>query len=451
MKSSRGIIRREARPSSSLPSIVVLRALAASVLLMQAVSLCAGAEPAGNAPIQKESCVMCHQTLAEVSAELAEPARRWADDVHQSKGLGCVGCHGGDGSPAVAQEAEKAMDPKKGFVARPPRAKLAEFCGRCHSDAAFMKKFNPAARVDQVAEYRTSVHGVKNAAGDEKVATCINCHGTHGILPVKSPRSSAYPTNVPETCGACHANASLMASYGLHGNPLEEWKKSVHAEALLVKGDLSAPACNDCHGNHGAVPPGVASLAFVCGQCHGREAMLFRESFKKKLFDDTGASECLTCHGNHEIQHPSDRLIGTGAGTVCSQCHTPGDVCDQQSVKIRKALDSYSRSLTDAREILLRAEHAGMEVSGAVFTLKKEGVSGLVETRALIHSFDTDRLLKRSEEGLAVVAAARKEGEQALAEVQFRRKGLAVSLVFVGVVLVGLYLKIREVDGKPAG
>ncbi|HEU5323878.1 MAG TPA: cytochrome c3 family protein, partial [Methylomirabilota bacterium] len=342
--------------------------------------------------------------------------------------------------------AERAMSPARGFVARPARAKEAEFCGRCHADAAFMKKYNPAARVDQVAEYRTSVHGQRNAKGDVHVATCTDCHGVHGIRQSSSPKARTYPTNVPDTCGACHSDAARMSPYGRKGDPVADWRTSVHAESLLKRGDLSAPACNDCHGNHGAVPPGVTSVAFVCGQCHGREAGLFRESFKKALFDATGASECVTCHGNHAIPRPGDHLIGTGEGTTCAQCHQPGDACDQQSVQIRAAIDRYAKELEDARALLERAEHAGMEVSEAVFNLKNDGVSGLVETRALVHSFATDRLVKRAEEGIEAAARGRAAGEAALAELQFRRKGLAVSVAFIGVLLVGLYLKIREVD-----
>ena len=65
---------------------------------------------------------------------------------------------------------------------------------------------------------------------------------------------------------------------------LARWQQSVHARALVERGDLSAPTCNDCHGNHGAMPPGVESVTFVCGQCHGREASLFRASAKHEGF-----------------------------------------------------------------------------------------------------------------------------------------------------------------------
>lgn len=435
-------------PAALIGAAWILGRRAGALLLAGACLLSAGGEARAAVPQQEESCVTCHRTLQEDAPELAAPVAGLEGDVHHARGLGCVACHGGDPSPGVAEDAAAAMSPARGFVPRPERRRVAEFCGRCHSDAAFMKRFNPAARVDQVTEYRSSTHGRRNAAGDVKVATCTDCHGAHGIRPVADPRSSAYPANVPATCGRCHADPALRAAYGRTTDPLADWGRSVHAEALLKRGDLSAPACNDCHGNHGAVPPGVTSLAFVCGQCHGREALLFRESFKKDLFDATGASECVTCHGNHEIRHPNDRWIGTGKGAVCAQCHEPGDTCDQQSVLIRSALDEYTQALDLAQDVLERASRAGMEVSEARYTLKKEGVSGLVETRALIHSFDTDRLVGRAEEGVRVARAAQAEGERALAELRFRRRGLAVSLGLIALLLIGLYLKIRDVDRR---
>jgi len=425
------------------------RAASAAVILL-ACAL-AGLSSASADPADEESCVTCHKTLGEISEELAAPALAWEKDVHFANGLQCVSCHGGDPSKEVAQDSDKAMDPKKGFVGAPERGNIPEFCGKCHADADFMKKFNPGARVDQLQEYRTSVHGEKNAAGDQKVATCVSCHHANGSEQVSSPKSPVYPTNVVDTCGACHGDEGLMKEYGLDNTPVTEWKESVHAEALLKQGDISAPTCNDCHGNHGAVPPGVTSLAFVCGSCHGREGMLFRASFKKELFDEMDAGECVVCHSNHEIKHPTDNMIGTGKGTVCSQCHEPGDTCDQQSVEIRAALDRYAKEVEEASSLLEKAERAGMEVSEPIFNLKKEGVSGLVETRALIHSFDTERLVKSADEGVVQVSKIKEAGRNALKELAYRRKGLAVSLVLVFLFLGALYLKIRDVDRTQGG
>jgi hypothetical protein len=131
------------------------------------------------------------------------------------------------------------------------------------------------------------------------------------------------------------------------------WRQSVHADALLVKGDLSAPTCNDCHGNHGATPPGLDSIALVCGQCHGREAQLFRASPKRAGFEAHGEllaqagaegcgachdpaprvpsegperlSECVSCHGNHAVMRPTVALLGPLPPTPCAFCHQAPD------------------------------------------------------------------------------------------------------------------------------
>jgi hypothetical protein len=109
-------------------------------------------------------------------------------------------------------------------------------------------------------------------------------------------------------------------------------------------------------------------------------------------------------------------------------------------------LADLDRDLRQAAALLHRAEIAGMEVSQARFELKSKGTTAAVEARALIHAFDPPRLLTRIEEGRQVAAAALAAGNAALDELQYRRQGLAVSLVLVVLVLAGLFLKIRQVD-----
>ena len=89
-------------------------------------------------------------------------------------------------------------------------------------------------------------------------------------------------------------------------NPTEQFQKyktSVHAQMLYEKQDMSAPTCNDCHGNHGATPPGIASVANVCGQCHARQAELFQTSPHKAAFDQQDLAEIT------HPDYPGERLI----------------------------------------------------------------------------------------------------------------------------------------------
>src|SRR5215470_7737920 len=117
------------------------------------------AEPAKTTPEKprplETSCIKCH---SELSDEYLEPTKHTEEDVHFQRGLSCHDCHGGN--PAAApDDMDAAHDVKKGWKGKPSRLSIPEFCGRCHSDAVFMKTINPHARVDQLSEYRTSVHG----------------------------------------------------------------------------------------------------------------------------------------------------------------------------------------------------------------------------------------------------------------------------------------------------
>jgi hypothetical protein len=188
----------------------------------------------------QNNCIDCHLELEDET--LTPPAKAFAEDVHAKAGLTCASCHGGDPAANVEDgDYSRAMDPDKGYIGVPERAAIPGMCGRCHSDANFMRGFDPNIAVDQVAQYRTSVHGRKLAEGDAKVAECASCHQAHGILPVKDPRAPVYPTQIPETCGSCHAKAEYMSAYGIPTTQLEEYRTSVHGKALFAQGDLGAP------------------------------------------------------------------------------------------------------------------------------------------------------------------------------------------------------------------
>jgi Cytochrome c3 len=213
------------------------------------------------------SCLTCHAALPDI--RLATPTKLFAGtDVHRERGFACADCHGGDRG---ADDKARAHEASKGFKGAPKGQAQIATCARCHSDAALMRRFAPKQRVDQAAEYATSVHGKQLAAGHGDVATCASCHGAHGIRLVSDANAPVFPTNVAATCGSCHADPRHMAGYklpdgtALPTSQLADYQRSVHSAALTKGNDLSAPTCNDCHGNHGATPPGVGAVANVCG------------------------------------------------------------------------------------------------------------------------------------------------------------------------------------------
>jgi len=394
---------------------------------------------------QKSSCIECHIKLED--PRLSAPAKLFDNDIHRGRGLSCNDCHGGDPN---SDTKEAAKDPRKGYLGKPKTLDIPAYCGKCHSDANLMKRFNPGLRVDQEKEYYTSVHGkLLREKGETRVATCISCHSVHGIRAITDPLSSVYPSNVAETCSRCHANADYMRGLPIPNDQFAKYKTSVHAKALYEKQDLSAPTCNDCHGNHGAAPPGIASVANVCGQCHARQAELFQTSPHKSAFDQKQLGECITCHSNHAIAQPGDQMIGTQQGALCINCHTNGDKGFVAAGLMRTRIDELVASIDKSTEIINRAERAGMEVSKPKFELKG-ATDALTHARVLIHSSSAGEVEKVVAPGLEVASKGYQAGLGALAERTFRRKGLAVSLVFIMFLAVLVYLKIKQIENRQA-
>lgn len=397
--------------------------------------------PASRAQPQEDSCATCH--LAIGVETLTKPAERYKTDIHATKGFGCASCHGGD----PGKMGLEAMDRTKGYIGKPTPAQVIQVCGRCHSDARFMRQYNPSLRVDQVQEYYTSVHGRRlREQNDQKVATCASCHTPHAIRPPSDTRSSVHPLHVADTCGSCHAKAEYMAPYKIPTDQLEKYKKSVHWQMMSGKRDLSAPTCNDCHGNHGAAPPGISWVGNVCGQCHPINTELFNKSRHSQVFVQMGIPGCATCHSNHDIQPTDDAMLGIGDKAVCGTCHAQ-DAGGKTAVAMRETIEQLRAGYESAHAILTNAEHAGMEVSQPLFELNG-AKTALIKARASIHGFSLDGVKAQVQPGLEISERARARGLKALEELQFRRKGLAISILIIAALIVGLVLKIRETDKK---
>lgn len=403
-----------------------------------------GRAGAGQAPAAVNTCASCHANLPD--ARVAKPAAAFAQtDVHRENGFQCADCHGGD---RTATDKLKAHDAAHGFKGKPEGQAQIATCARCHGDADFMRRFAPRQRVDQAAEYVTSVHGKRLATGDTRVATCASCHGAHGIRRVNDAKSPVYPTNVATTCAGCHADPAHMSGYTLPDksplptNQLTRYRESVHYAALTKGNDLSAPTCNDCHGNHGAAPPGVGSVVNVCGTCHAVFAQKFATSVHAQIFDRA----CVECHSNHAVRQPSDAMLGADAKSLCSTCHSGKD--DKGAIaaaRMRADIERLKERLDRAGTTVARLKNAGMEMSAQELALGTARTH-LTLARTEMHTFDPARVTPVIDEGLTAVTAVDAAGDRANAELRFRRRGLAASLGAILLVVVALGLKIRRLS-----
>ena len=386
------------------------------------------------------TCLDCHSAL---DAPLKVTQEQFAQDIHAQKGLTCASCHGGD----PTKDDMDAMSKKAAFRGKVERSQIPALCGKCHSDAAYMRQYSPSLRTDQLSQYQTSTHGKLLAKGDTRVAVCTDCHSLHGIRPARDTRSTVHPLNVAHTCARCHADAAYMKGYRIPTDQFAGYSASVHHQALAVRGDLSAPTCTTCHGNHGAAPPGVSTVQNVCSTCHVFQAQLFESSPHKAAFAAASLPGCVTCHSNHHVTHPSDVMVGTGPQAVCTNCHTAGDASYESAGKIHEELEGLDKAVVRSDDILNRAESSGMEVSQARLE-QDQARDYLTKARVTIHTFRATRVEEDVQAGLKTTEKTYEEGRRALAERDYRRMGLGVSLLSILVVLVGLRLYTRQVESS---
>jgi predicted CXXCH cytochrome family protein len=236
-----------------------------------------------------------------------------------------------------------------------------------------------------------------------------------------------------------------MKQYGIPTDQFAKYNISVHHDALAVRGDLSAPTCTTCHGNHGAAPPGVDKVQNVCANCHTFQAQLYEKSSHFKAFQAASLPGCVVCHGNHGIQHPTDAMLGAGPGGVCMTCHTPGSQCDRERAEILSNLTQLDGAIKDADQALHLAESSGMEVSEARLG-QDQARDSLTKARVTIHTFQTALVNHDVQAGMKIAAVNLKVGKDAMVERNHRRIGLGLCLIAIGIMLAGLWLYIRKIE-----
>jgi cytochrome b subunit of formate dehydrogenase len=212
-------------------------------------------------------------------------------------------------------------------------------CDTCHEQhekyphpAGIPKPVCTTCHQDQAGDYASGVHGQAAQKGNAGAPDCGMCHGSaHELIP---PKSQAFRTTVPDTCGMCHDG--VVAQY----------RNSVHGKAL-ARGITDAPLCTDCHGEHKilkhtneASPVNNANIRDTCGSCHGdvrltrkfgmpSDRLLSFDSSFHGLAAKSGSqtvANCASCHGVHNILPPSDAKSTVNPKNLahtCGQCH-PG-------------------------------------------------------------------------------------------------------------------------------
>ena len=379
-------------------------------------------------------CLECHLTTDDGVGEL------WQDDVHARAGIGCDACHGGD---ATQDDSHLAKRSGTGYRGKLSARAIVSSCGGCHGDVEYMKERKPLLPIDQLEKYWTSGHGKLLIKGETRVAQCASCHGAHGVREVNDAKSPVYATNVPATCGGCHGDAEYMSDFDIKTNQYDEYVQSVHGKALLEKNDVrGAPACNDCHGNHGAAPPSIDAISNICGTCHSYNAELFLGSPLAPAFKEKSLADCVACHGKHLIRHVAEEWEGEKPGSTCRKCHEEGEEGSDLALYFTETFGSVRLAFDDIEQLLGEVEVKGMDVTEGEDYVEAAR-QGLMQARTLMHAFSKPVMEEKVSEIAANQAAALEIGYAALRGLEDRRRGLAISTLLLLLLTLGVAIKIR--------
>ncbi len=204
-------------------------------------------------------------------------------------------------------------------------------CTRCH----FVGNPMGAPQTPAYRDYSESVHGSEVRSGNAKAPLCQDCHGSHNIHASTDTTSRVYKTHVPKVCGSCHLEA--YAGYST----------SIHGIDLLEEGNLDAPSCTDCHGEHNILRPTTpgssvfaTNIGKTCAHCHAAETIMGKygiettqvETYEESYhgiavkFGEKTVANCASCHGVHDIRPPEDPRSPVHVSNIpktCGKCH-PG-------------------------------------------------------------------------------------------------------------------------------
>lgn len=385
----------------------------------------------GWAQIKEEnSCIVCHSDIAEETK----------DSIHSQNGITCQNCHGGDATKA---DKESAKAPGTGYIGIPDKKQLVGICGECHANVEVMNFYG--IRTDQLAQYKTSLHGKKLLQeSDTHVAACSDCHGYHDVLAVTDPNSPVYPLNIPKTCNKCHGNEKLMSKYNIPSDEYNIYKDSVHGQALYEKKDLSVATCVSCHGSHGALPPGVKEIGNTCGKCHINEKKYFLESVHAKLQQEGKfTSECITCHGNHGVTHPSVALYEQ----ACVKCHDVQSEEYQQGHQISQMLKDSQEKLSSMEALIKESSIEGFyveEESSALEQIKTH----VIEMAPLQHTLSKDRIAQHHDKITEIANDIKDKIQRKRQNLIWRKLALIPIWLFIFIMVSALKAKYKQLKQK---
>ena len=304
------------------------------------------------------TCMKCHAEIEQVHRKVIK-SELWGKEVrvlpacvdcHQphkarkvfyAEGMAdkdCMRCHADPGLRSSADG--RSLHVRAEELSGSRHEKIS--CSQCHAEVT-ASRHRPCETIthkvdcsschaDIGRQYRDSRHGELTAKRDPEAPTCVECHGTHGILGKADPSSATFPINVPRLCARCHREGEKAAKRykGSQHDIVQHYVESIHGLGLMKSGLTVTAMCTSCHTAHGVLPKDnpVSSvnrnnIPTTCGRCHHGIEEQFRRSVHATQAGKTKKElpVCSDCHTAHTISRTDATGFKLEIMGKCGRCH----------------------------------------------------------------------------------------------------------------------------------
>ncbi len=336
---------------------------------------------------QTESCGKCHNDVKE---NFLHSAHFNALQNNIKGAPNCITCH-------------KSSITNKTVKRDTLQVKIAQekLCLSCHlDDPKVQQRIAPSTAF--IKAYENSVHGQALLGGNKNAATCVDCHNSHEIISGRDSKSSVFKLNIPQTCGKCHSDI------------VKTYSESIHGKAI-AKGNMDAPVCTDCHGEHNILSPRnpKSQVSFqhvskeVCAPCHSSVKLsskygiaanrfsTFKDSYHGLALEGGSAevANCASCHGYHDIKQSSDPTSSVNKANLvntCGRCHPGANenfAVGNVHVTLEREQEPILYWISTIYIILIIVVIGGMFIHNLFDLIKKAKVKLLIRRGVLKHPY----------------------------------------------------------------
>ena len=142
-------------------------------------------------------------------------------------------------------------------------------------------------------------------------------------------------------------------------------------------------------------------------------------------------------------------MLGTGPGQLCGDCHHEYAKNNPDCVKTADYFHDTITQLDQARTRLIAVSEKfaakGLDVEPINTQLTELG-DALKKSRTYVHSFSRNTFQQAAAPGQEAVKRTDALVNKATEEFKYRQIGLAVSIAFIGLLMLATYLKLRQME-----